>query len=158
MPIGISGPLVNGENMLLLNWIVTVMACYAEGQPPKEPATAQPAATRFCLPMFWIFGKPVVGFVDSATTGMQAEDLVRGATAKCAPPKAKSRPSKEDPKAVPSVQRKQSSLRNPNQRRRLARRLQTTMPVGWVQVAAVPPAKEKNEDNLILSSFRQILP
>ena len=98
------------------------------------------------LPMFWIFGKPVVGFVDSATTGMQAEDLVRGATAKCAPPKAKSRPSKEDPKAVPSVQRKQSSLRNPNQRRRLARRLQTTMPVGWVQVAAVPPAKEKNED------------
>ena len=51
MPIGISGPLVNGENMLLLNWIVTVMACYAEGQPPKEPATAQPAATRFCLPI-----------------------------------------------------------------------------------------------------------
>lgn len=98
------------------------------------------------LPMFWIFGKPVVGFVDAATTGVQVEKLVQEATAKCAPADAKSLPPGDGPKAAPSAQKKQSSLRNPNRRRRLARRMQTAMPVSWMLAAAVPPAKEKEED------------
>lgn len=95
------------------------------------------------LPMFWIFGKPVVGYTDAANTGAQVEELVRGATAKRAPPQSKPLPADVVPKAAPPAQKKQSSLRSPNRRRRLAARPSATIPVGWVHAAAVQPSKNK---------------